>query len=288
MTSDPHLDTLLRSLDPADPAASADSVRARADLQRILADDPAPNPSADPAGPPRCAAASMPARRSTRRAPGKRGIRRSAAVLGAVAAVTVGVLALPMLQDADPAYASWTPEPAGMGTGEQEEAGARCRADSLDTGDGMYRSQLESADVAVAERRGIWTTVVLTGGAGFSAVCITDGQPGLFGLGNGGRIGAIGTLRESDRPGPRDLRPITLGTGTMGPGSVSVAAGPAGTDIAAVVYDSPVHGRVEATVNAGQFALWMPGDELRNASSEGMPVQVTYRDGTVERQVLRF
>ncbi|CEA06803.1 hypothetical protein BN1051_00139 [Arthrobacter saudimassiliensis] len=280
MTSDAQLDTLLRTLDPADPAATADSVRARTDLQRILADHQARRPGGT--------GISTSARPIATWAQRKRVIRRSAAVLGAVAAVTVGILALPMLQDADPAYASWTPEPAGMSAAEREKAGARCRADSLDTGDGTYRAQLESADVAVAERRGVWTTVVLTGGAGFSAVCITDGQPGLLGFGSGGRIGAIGTLRESDRPGPRDLRPITLGTGTMSPGSVSVAAGPAGTDIAAVVYDSPVHGAVEATVNDGQFALWMPGDELRNASSEGMPVQVTYRDGTVERQVLRF
>jgi hypothetical protein len=33
-------------------------------------------------------------------------------------------------------------------------------------------------------------------------------------------------------------------------------------------------------VNDGHFALWFPGNELQNASSQGVPLEVTYRDGT--------
>ena len=47
-----------------------------------------------------------------------------------------------------------------------------------------------------------------------------------------------------------------------------------------VVYQSAGHGEVAATVSAGRFALWLPGDELADASREGVEVEVTYRDGS--------
>ncbi len=35
-----------------------------------------------------------------------------------------------------------------------------------------------------------------------------------------------------------------------------------------------------ATVSHGHFSLWMPADELEDASSNDIRVEVTYRDGT--------
>lgn len=61
-----------------------------------------------------------------------------------------------------------------------------------------------------------------------------------------------------------------------------MVAGDAGSEVTGVSYDSRTHGRVSATVAAGRFALWLPGDELRNASNDGAQVQVTYRDGTTD------
>lgn len=63
----------------------------------------------------------------------------------------------------------------------------------------------------------------------------------------------------------------------MSAGELSLAAGTAGSDIFGVVYHSRTHGDVSATVSRGRFALWLPGDELKDASRNGVEVEVTYR-----------
>jgi hypothetical protein len=71
-----------------------------------------------------------------------------------------------------------------------------------------------------------------------------------------------------------------LGTGRARAGELSVAAAYVGSDVTSVVYQSGSHGEVVATVSAGRFALWMPGDELADASRDGVEVEVAYRDGS--------
>ncbi len=66
----------------------------------------------------------------------------------------------------------------------------------------------------------------------------------------------------------------------MSAGDISLAASTAGSDVIEVVYHSRTHGNVDATVSSGHFALWFPGDELINASSHGVDVEMTYRDGS--------
>ena len=51
-------------------------------------------------------------------------------------------------------------------------------------------------------------------------------------------------------------------------------------DVTGVTYQSASRGQVAATVAAGRFALWLPGNELMDASRTGVQVQVTYRDGS--------
>jgi len=139
-----------------------------------------------------------------------------------------------------------------------------------------YVNELSSAVPAVAERRGVWTTVVLAGTDGFSAMCITDDSTHLFAK---DMIGSVGTPTDYAAPAPRALTTTDLGVGTMNVGDISLAAGTAGSDIVGVVYHSRTHGGVSATVSRGRFALWLPGNELKNASSNGVEVEVTYRDG---------
>ncbi|WP_284752648.1 hypothetical protein [Arthrobacter sp. efr-133-R2A-120] len=270
MTRNQEIDTLLRSLDVADHKAPVDNERARADLLRILSTDPVQAPSPGP---------------STKTAAGKGRrlggtgwtARRVAVVGGMVAVVTAGLVVLPSLSGGDPAFASWTPAPAGMTETERNSAAAECRASKKNVGGGMYADDVDSAAVAIAERRGVWTTVVLTGEDGFSALCITDDAVSLFGK---GMIGSVGKSTAHPVPGPRGLTATALGTGTMSAGDISIAAGDAGSDILAVVYRSRTRGDVTATVSRGHFALWLPGDELRNASSDGVEVEVSYEDGT--------
>jgi hypothetical protein len=183
---------------------------------------------------------------------------------------------LPSLTRSDQAYATWTAKPTSVGKTELSGAADACR-DSLRGGAGeSYRSELDAATAAVAERRGAWTLVLLAGGGGFSAVCITDESRPLF----QSSIGYIGTAREGTRPDSGSVTPDALGVGMVNSRELSVAAGAVGSDVAAITYNSVKFGPVQATVSNGHFAFWLPGDELDNASKSGTTVQVTYRDGS--------
>lgn len=268
MTGTRDIETLLRDLDSAADEQGVPGLRRDALLERVVATGTARDQ----------AAAATPA-------PSEGGARRKTrAVLvtgGLVAATTAGLLVLPpLLGGGDSAYASWTAVPDGLSTQERHDAVEDCRDAQDDTpGPVDESSALRGATAAIAERRGDWITVVLAGPDGFSATCTTDASD-PFGR---GWIGSSGTLPADQAPGPRDLRATGLGVAyTSGP--LSMAEGYAGTEVTAVSYDSPVHGRVVATVNAGHFALWMPGDEFDDdmVLNTGVPVDVTYTDGTTD------
>lgn len=278
MTRNQDIDTLLRTMDAADHRGSADSQRARADFQRIITTDPAPaSPGhAD-------ASTAVGAGRQPRNT--KPTARRVAWVGGMVAVATAGLLLLPSVSDGDPAFATWTTAPAGMSETDRARAADQCRAHQKDVGDGMYADDAEKAALAVAERRGAWTTVVLAGEDGFSALCITDDAVDLF---SKGMIGSVGKPAGYTTPGPRDLIATDLGTGSMDGGDISLAAGAAGAEIVGVVYKSQTREDVTATVSQGRFALWLPGNELHDAPRNGVEVEVTYQDGSTGTSRLGF
>lgn len=268
------IDKALRTLDAADPYVDPRRPRARADLARILATDPhahAGAPSAGPAG----------------RTPRARwSLRRVALAGGALAAVTTGLVALPSLTGGDQALASWTSVPDQMTPEQRADAAISCRQAEMEGAGTDYIDELSSAEPVIAERRGVWNTVVLAGTAGFAALCITDDSAGLFTM---GMIGSIGSPDDAVLPGPRELAATDLGTGTMSAGDLSLAAGTVGTEIVGVVYRSRSHGDVTATVSAGRFAFWFPGDELEDVgSTDGVQVEVTYRDGGAGTAVLKL
>lgn len=262
------IDAILRSLDPAGEHVDVDSVRARADLRAILATDPTPPSLGRPLAPRtalgRPRAAGTPA-------------RRLVLVGGLVAAVTGGMVLLPSLLGGDQAFATWTAAPAGLSTQQRAEAAADCRTQQRGAAGDRYADDLRSAEPVIAESRGVWTTVVLAGPDGFSAMCISDDSARLFAQ---GMIGSLGTPTDYTAPLPREVRATDLGVGTMSVGDISLAAGTVGADVAGVMLHSRTHGDVSATVTDGHFALWFPGDELIDASSTGVEVEVTFRDGT--------
>ncbi|MDQ0620052.1 hypothetical protein [Arthrobacter globiformis] len=270
MTRNQDIDALLRTLDAADPQRSTNAHRVRPDLQRILATDTGQEPQQQSAP-----SGVIDKTRSARRT--GRPVRRFAIVGGMVAAATAGLIVLPSLSGGDLAFASWTPAPASMSEQDRAAAAADCRSSQKGTGGGMYAADVVSAQLAIAERRGVWTTVVLSGAGGFSVMCITDDFASLF---TKGMIGSIGKPANQASPGPRELIATDLGTGSMSAGYISLAAGAAGSDIAEVSYVSRAHQKVKATVSQGRFALWLPGDELQDAASNGVEVEVTYRNGT--------
>lgn len=266
----------LRSLDAAGRRADRDTTRARTDLERILATDPTERPPERPSRP-------SPSH-DTWRAKPRRAARNVALVGAALMTVTAGVVALPAASGGDPAFATWTPDPDAVPALGRPEAAADCR-EALQDGAGSDQP-LSAAEPVIAERRGVWTTVVLAGPEGLSAMCVTDESRPFWGR---GMIGHLAPARAGHTaPGPRELEAAALGDGIIDNEPLSLAAGAAGEDIAAVAYLSPAHGEVTASVAGGHFALWLPGDELRGASSAGVELRVTYRDGTTGTTRLSF
>lgn len=256
----------VRSLDPVTSYAGPASMRSRTDLAAILATDPTPHLSGRPSP-------LLPAK--NRLGGPTRTTRRVVLIAGMAAAVTAGMVVMPSLTGGDHAFATWTAAPAGMSAQEQADAVANCRG--MGAGQGQFGGQLATADPAIAERRGVWTMVILHGAEGFSALCITDDSAGLL---TGGMTGSVGVPADYAPPASRELFATEVGMGTMSAGDISVVAGVAGADVVGVVYHSRTHGDVTATVNNETFALWFPGGELVNASSDGVKVEVTYRDGS--------
>lgn len=262
----------LKTLDAADSNVDPTSVRARADLARILGTDPLHEPR-------RLAARGAPTQKTRRTA------RKVALVGGVLAAVSVGLVVLPSLTGGDEAFATWTSAPDAMTAQERTDAVASCREAEGDGAGTEYVDELSNAEPVIAERRGVWNTVILADSEGFSALCITDVSTHLF---TKDMIGSIGTPTGYTPARPRELVATDLGTGTMSAGDISLAAGTAGTTVVGVVFHSRDHGDVAATVSHGHFALWFPGDELRDANStNGVRVEVTYRDGSTGTSVLK-
>ncbi|AEE47876.1 hypothetical protein [Cellulomonas fimi] len=259
MTHHDHL-TLLHDLDVADPHPDPRSPRARAAVERILrADPPAPAP--------------VPTRSHR--------LRRVAVAAGGIAALAVGGVLAPPLTGGDTAYATWTPQ-ATVATGVQRaDAGEACRDRLRDAADDD--AALDSARVAVAEQRGTWTTVVLAGDGGFSGLCVDDGSAGLFDT----MLGSVGTALVAS-PGPREVTATDLGVGATSAGELSLVAGIAGDEVAAVRLVSPTVGVVTATVGDGRFVLWYPGDELLDASTRGVDLELTFADGSTGAATVRL
>lgn len=263
----------LKTLDAADPDVDPTSQRARADLARILGTDPHH-------GSRRLAARGGPAQKP------RLTVRRVALAGGVLAAVSVGVVVLPSLTGGDEAFATWTGVPDAMTAQERAEAVPSCREAEEDGAGTEYVDELSSAEPVIAERRGVWNTVTLADTKGFSALCITDDSTHLF---TEDMIVSIGTPSGYTLARRRELVATDLGTGTMSAGDISLAAGTAGTAVVGVVFHSRDHGDVAATVSHGHFALWFPGDELRNANStNGVRVEVTYRDGSTGTGLLKI
>lgn len=261
--TDDQLDSTLRTLDPADRHIDPLRGRAAEDVEAILAVGTGPATAAPP-----------------RRRP----LRRLAVAGAAAAALALGIVAIPALStDDDGAFATWAAVPESLPAPERPGAAEDCREGYRD-GPGDYSAYLDEASVAVAERRGAWVTVVLSGDDGFTATCITDDDAGLF---SGGMIGSIGT--SVDMPsGARDLWPTSMGLGVVSGDDLSMITGFAGADVTGVTYASEEHGDVVATVSQERFALWMPGDELRDAPRDGVDVEVGYADGTTETVRLAY
>lgn len=266
---DPLVDAALSTLDAAPAAPLTPQQEARADdtLARILA-----TPASE----------RVPQRSPRSRVPARALLLVAAASVLALVASVTGILG------GGTAYASWTARPSVLPSAQQEELAQQCR-DYLSPGatgqDGTpYAADLQAADLVVADTRGQWSYVVLSGAAGLEATCLVEEARGLRHLlpGVGSSAGSYGFI-AIPTPGPREI----IGSGLMAmsndEGSAWSTEGHLGGDVVAVTVLTETGLEVEATVVNGRFAAWWPQRETVDDTHGlgGVRYVATLRDGTV-------
>ncbi|MGL5853506.1 MAG: hypothetical protein ACRCZD_22205 [Phycicoccus sp.] len=278
--------TALRHLDPApaelDPEQSA---RAQATLATVLA---SPRHDSD--------AGFVPVRATHRRR-----IRRAVALGGVAAAATTGIVAVQLVGGGESAYAGWTATPKTPTAEQQAAAAAKCRQKNVESAEAgaRYRAASEEAagsseiplpdvltwinrsQVALAEQRGPWSLVVLSG-TGFEALCL-DGGPDADEDSKAG-----GARIYSGEAEPLDPRRIEFAGGGIsdGPGGENIVHeyGRVGSDVERITIRTTNRGDVVATVANGYFAAWWPVGDIPDVEAvklvDTAEAVITYTDGT--------
>lgn len=261
----PTLDAALRDLDPAHATALTEAERERADatLARILA-TPAREPAAEPRGRPR---------------------RRRRRLLVPVALAGVLGVAGPSLLGGS-AFGSWTSTPETLTGSARAEAAATCRA--------SFGVTDRAQQVVIADRRGEWTYVLLTG-ARAELSCLMDED--LVGRrGATGDVGFMGSYGQGAGRTPDVSRSGIKGYGGVGAMPVdgwwpftddeewiNQVEGFVGVDVTGVTVHTRAGTDVEASVAGGRFAAWWPAPKpsSEHPDSDGVSTYtVTLVDGT--------
>jgi hypothetical protein len=261
----PTADTMtaaLRDLDPAPDPALTDTERQYADntFARIIAapiDDPLP---VEPA---------QPRRRRTR-------LLLPGGLLGAAGAVMTT-----LLLGGGSALASWTPTPEPLTPAETSAAAATCRADF-----GMPAS---GAATLVAERRGKWTYVLISGPTGEGSCLMRNDVVGRDPAGHG-VLGSYDTdpgeapTVARDRIDESGSTASSVGRGWLREDEwLTWTYGYVGSDVTGVTVHTPLGFDVEASVDNGRFAAWWPSDQPSSKHLEVMDAwsyTVTLADGS--------
>jgi hypothetical protein len=178
--------------------------------------------------------------------------RRSRLLVALGVAGAAGVAAPALLFGGGSAYGSWTPRPATLSDVEGAAAATTCRA-ALDVQDRGER-------VAVAERRGDWTYVVLAG-PGTEAACLMPDD----------LVGQDPTVREedffgsydTDAPAPPTVAPERIDETSSMEGSTEEGwfiwvEGYVGSDVTGVTVHRSSGPDIEASVVGDRFAAWWP------------------------------
>ncbi len=281
---DATTDAQLRALDAAPTPSTADRVKAQATLEAIL--------SADRATP-----VDITVPRSTR----ARHLGRWTAAAAATLLVGGGALAV-QTATAPAASASWTAVPSEVSAADLTLAQSACRDRAAGAGGASGWDWLDPTRLAVrlAERRGDWIALLLTGPGKAplqtpeaSVSCLVELPPGASSTGDveyaaGGGGGFRAPQGAEFYEGA--MSQFALGAGPLDDGEpVSFVDGRIGPDVAKLTIHS--QGKtVEASVKDGTYAAWWPGrafpDEPLPPSGQGGPrptltYDLTLTDGTV-------
>lgn len=234
-TADAMIDAALRHLDPAPGTDLTEAERGRADaaFARIVAvpgDEPVP---VEPDRPHR---------------------RRNRLLVAVGLAGAVGVAVPAMLLGGGSAYGSWSPTPHRLTDVEAAEAASTCRA--------VLGVPDRGARVAVAERRGGWTYVLLAGPRTEAVCLMPDDLVGQRGTTGGGIFGSY----DPDAPAPPALAPDAIDETTSQEGSTDEGwfnrvEGYVGSGVTGVTVHTSSGLEIEASVAGSRFAAWWPGRE---------------------------
>jgi hypothetical protein len=254
----------LRDLDPAPSTelTQAELDRADAAFARIVAtpcDEPVPEVQGRP-------------HRSRRRL-----------LVAAGLAGVVGVATPVLLFGGGGAYGSWTPTPVPLTDVDAARAATTCRA-TLDVPDRGER-------VAVAERRGGWTYVLLAGPR-TEAMCLMPND--FVGQDPNDRRGFFGNY-NADRADPPTLDPDRIDENISMEGSTDEGwfdegwflwvEGYVGSDVTGVTVHTSSGLDIEASVSGNRFAAWWPSRKQSsdNPASETWSYTVHLADGSTRR-----
>lgn len=264
MTDDLALDQRLRALDVAPADEPIDRVRQDQLLETLLSEND------------------------------QRPLRRLAWIGVAAAAVAAAAVVVPATTGGQPAFAGWTSETGAAAPADAEAMRAACLDQVGDTvgGDGAPEMATSTLTTRLADRRGDWVSVLLTGTGTdryqFTVACLgrlpsgSSGDPKdvTHALSGGGGFAA---------PGGHDLvegsmAEFTVGGGFLGLGRSARAAtthGEVGPEVTAVTLHAGGES-IEASVDGGTYAAWWPGRLFASADAEPtVRYDVTLRDGTV-------
>lgn len=213
--------------------------------------------------------------------------RRSLVLVGLVGAAGAAVPA--MLVSGGSAFASWTPKPEPLTAAGVTEAATTCRA-ALEVPDQGER-------VVIAERRGGWTYVLITGPKAEGACLIPDDLVGHQDPADHTKEGFFGGYTTDPVEAPTLARDRIVETENMA-GSVptsgllffsddeewfSSVQGYVGSGVTGVTVHPPEGPDVEASVANGRFAAWWPSDQPSSENPEVMGAwtyTVTLADGS--------
>ena len=257
-TADSVITAALRRLDPAPRAdlTEAELERAEAAFARIVAtpsDEPVPV---------------EPERPHRRR-------RRLLVTVGLAGAAGIAIPGL--LLGGGNAYGSWTPTPEPLTDAAAAAAATTCRA-VLDVPDRGER-------VAVAERRGEWTYVLLAG-PGTEAVCLMPDD--LVGQDPAAREDFFGSYDADTVPSPTlhagRMVETTSMQGSTDEGWFIWLQGYVGSDVTGVTVHTSSGLDIEASVAGDRFAAWWPSTEQSSdRSAETWSYTVHLADGSTRR-----
>lgn len=187
----------------------------------------------------------------------------------AAAAVTIGILSPWSVQ---PAFASWTADPADLSAAQVAQRVNQCPVRYPDAGN-------QPLQLALADVRGEFTFVIRTNGDVLVQCYLQTSSDGT----------ALATTAQA---GPIKGAPVASGittvsagvtiwnTGPSGGGAVALAYGRAAPDVRSVSTVLGDGRTVTATVAGGWWAMWVPGDTALPASAtiglaDGSRVAVT-------------